>query len=338
MPTSSPTFDGSGNSYPVSPIRCPGLRHIRMMTPPSIYLICQHNSTCVPMLWLLNTTHVQNIQVKFQAPSQPSSPLPKSASRSTHNASHLNTLSQLGFTSMEQSIEPTYKKLEQLGNLMPCVWNNIDMQGLGISFKSLDTPSRHFTSKMLHGWLNTGHQRAKITKDPLSSLCPCCQAPDETYEHILWCTAPMVVTARTEALKKISKLDKRGSTTWRVLHQALKNWLKDGDKMQNPCLDNYMMMAGHRKLLETALKNQAKIGWNYAIRGYLSTSWVDSEQYVNRQPHDGIRQTWLCTIIKTVWRFNKTMWTHRNLLPPLHNHTTTRAQGECRQFSNPLPI
>ena len=116
-PTSSPTFDGSGNSYPVSPIRCPGSRHIRMMTPPSIYLICRHNSTCVPMLWLLNTTHARNIQVKFQAPSQPSSPQLKSASRLTHNASHLNTLSQLGFTSMEQSIEPIYKKLEQLGNL-----------------------------------------------------------------------------------------------------------------------------------------------------------------------------------------------------------------------------
>jgi hypothetical protein len=42
-------------------------------------------------------------------------------------------------------------------------------------------------------------------------------------------------------------------------HQALQNWLKDGDKMQHPCLDNYMMMAGHRKLLETALKNQAKL-------------------------------------------------------------------------------
>jgi hypothetical protein len=168
------------------------------------------------------------------------------------------------------------------------VWNNIDMQGLGISFKSLDTPSRHFTSKMLHGWLNTGHQQAKITKDPLSSLCPCCQAPDETYEHILRCTAPMVVTARTEALKKISKLNKCGSTTWRVLHQALQNWLKEEGKMQHKCLDNYLMMAGHHKLLEIALKNQAKIGWNYAIWGYLSTSWVDSEQYVNGQPHDGI--------------------------------------------------
>jgi hypothetical protein len=82
--------------------------------------------------------------------------------------------------------------------------------------------------------------------------------------------------------------------------------------MQYPCLDDYMMMAGHCELLETALKNQEKIGLNYAIRGYLSTSWVDSEQYVNCQPHDGIQQTWLHTIIKTFWWFNKTMETHQN--------------------------
>ena len=72
-------------------------------------------------------------------------------------------------------------------------------------------------------------------------------------------------------------------------------------------------MVGQRQQLEHALKNQDKIGWNYALHGYLSTSWVDSEHYVNRQPHNGIRQTtWLRTIIKTLWRFNKTMWTHRN--------------------------
>ena len=106
------------------------------------------------------------------------------------------------------------------------VWNNLDMQGLGISFKSLDTPLQHFTTKMLHGWLNTGHQREKLTKD---SLCPCCQAPDETFEHILRCKSEASETARKAALQTISKLDKRGSTTWRVLHQGIKNWLQDGE-------------------------------------------------------------------------------------------------------------
>jgi hypothetical protein len=37
-----------------------------------------------------------------------------------------------------------------------------------------------------------------------------------------------------------------------------------------------MLMSGQHTLLETALKNQDKIGWNYALQGYLSTSWVDT--------------------------------------------------------------
>jgi hypothetical protein len=210
-----------------------------------------------------------------------------------------------------QKTRPTWKS--------DIVWNNIDMKGLGISFKSLDTPSRHFISKMLHGWLNTGHQRRKITKDPLSSLCPCCHAPDETYEHILRCSAASVVLARDKFLAKMKKLDVRGTTTWKVFHQAVQNWLLDGDAMKHPCLDNYILMPGHRVLLTTALKNQDKIGWNYALRGYLSTSWVEAEYHINRAAHDDIRKKWLRKIIKVLWSFNKTMWTHRNSV--LHSTT-----------------
>jgi hypothetical protein len=193
------------------------------------------------------------------------------------------------------------------------------MNGLGISFKSLDTPSRHFISKMLHGWLNTGHQRQKITKDPLSSLCPCCHAPDETYEHILRCPAANAEIARDTFLAKMKKLDVRGTITWQVFHHAVRNWLKDGDEMEHPCLDNYIMMPGHRDLLTTALKNQDTIGWNYALRGYLSTSWVAAEYHINRSAHADIRKTWLRKIIKVLWSFNKTMWTHRNSV--LHSTT-----------------
>jgi hypothetical protein len=195
------------------------------------------------------------------------------------------------------------------------VWNNVDMQGLGIAFKSLDTPSRHFISKMLHGWLNTGYQRQKITKDPNSCMCPCCQAPTETFEHILRCNAPLVVTAREKAQKTLSSLTRKSfSITLKVLYEALSNWLKDGDKMRNPSLDKYYdMRPGLRLLIETALQNQAIIGWKYAMRGYFSTSWVDAEQYAkDGSSTEHIRQTWLKPIIKALWVFIKAMWTNRN--------------------------
>jgi len=239
------TLDGYGHSYPGSTTRFSGSRPTRMMNTLSIHWIYQHNWTCALTQWQQNTVTTRNTQAKLPAPSQPSFHQPTSVFWSIRNVWHPNIPNQLDFTYTEPNIALIFKKTRKAWKL-DSVWNNIDMQGLGISFKSLDTPSRHFTSKMLHGWLNTGHQRAKITKDPYSSICPCCQAPDETYEHILRCTAPTVEKTRNEVLKKIAKLDERGSTTWRVFHQAIKNWLKDGDAMKHPCLDNYMMMVGQR--------------------------------------------------------------------------------------------
>jgi hypothetical protein len=142
----------------------------------------------------------------------------------------------------------------------------------------------------------------------------------------------------------IAKLDEhlRGSTTWRVFHQTIKNWLKDGDAMKHPSLDNYMMMmmVGQQEQMEKALKNQDKLGWNYALCGYLlSTSWVDLEHYTNRHPHNGIWQTWICTIIKSLWQFNKTMWTHQNsvlhsTIVPLCEHKESAVNSKIRYLFN----
>ena len=49
---------------------------------------------------------------------------------------------------MALSIALIYRKHILPNNLTRFVWENIDMQGLGLAFKSLDTPSCHFTSKM----------------------------------------------------------------------------------------------------------------------------------------------------------------------------------------------
>jgi hypothetical protein len=128
------------------------------------------------------------------------------ACQSTHNKSRHNTLNSSIFISMEQNIAHIFRQPKNWKS--DVVWNNnIDMQSLGISFKSgPNTPSCHFMSKMLHGWQNTGHQCAKITKDPLSSLCPCCKAPNETSKHMLQCTALTVEAVQTEVLKRLVNL------------------------------------------------------------------------------------------------------------------------------------
>ena len=73
-----------------------------------------------------------------------------------------------------------------------------------------------------------------------------------------------------------------------------------------------------------------KIGWKYAMRGYLSTSWVDMECYgKSGATPDSVRQNWLRPIIKAIWAFNKTMWTHQNSIL----HSTTIPLRELRESS-----
>jgi hypothetical protein len=67
-------------------------------------------------------------------------------------------------------------------------WNSIDWKGLKSRFLSLGPLKRIKTSKSMHGWLNTGCQKSKISPDANEShKCPRCHEPNETQEHILKC-------------------------------------------------------------------------------------------------------------------------------------------------------
>jgi hypothetical protein len=65
-------------------------------------------------------------------------------------------------------------------------------------------------------------------------------------------------TAQKEALQTISKLDKHGSATWQVLHQGIKNWLKDREKMKKPSLNHYMVDAGSTYSPRNSFNKQIK--------------------------------------------------------------------------------
>lgn len=195
------------------------------------------------------------------------------------------------------------------------VWNSIDMQGIGIAFKTLTKPRQHATSKMMHGWWNTGHQRATITKESHSG-CPCCQMSDETTEHILRCRAIQPTRARylaTITLKSAGKLHGNGSVTWDILYQGILNWLQYGDEMPSMDLTCYKLHLDQHSMILQALSEQQTIGWAYACRGYLSTKWVEAHSF--GKPPDSLfslRHTWLKQILKALWSFTDTMWAHRN--------------------------
>jgi hypothetical protein len=67
-------------------------------------------------------------------------------------------------------------------------WNSIDWKGIKSRYLLLGPLKRIKTSKSMHGWLNTGQQRAKISPDATNlHKCPRCHEPNEMQEHILKC-------------------------------------------------------------------------------------------------------------------------------------------------------
>jgi hypothetical protein len=68
------------------------------------------------------------------------------------------------------------------------IWNSHDWQGIKSRFLSLGALKQIKTSKSMHGWLNTGHQKSKILLDATElHKCPRCHGPDETQEQIMKC-------------------------------------------------------------------------------------------------------------------------------------------------------
>ena len=197
------------------------------------------------------------------------------------------------------------------------VWNTIDLQGLGIAFKSLPKTNQHSTSKMMHNWWNTGSQREKITMDS-TSKCPRCGHHDETTDHILLCQASSSQKVRyleLITLRKAGKVYGLISTPWDILYSGLRLWLNTGNQTPHISLSKYNLHPDQQQILLQAINEQHKIGWNYACRGYLSTKWVAAQYFGTPDATlSSIRQTWLRSIIKAIWSFTNAMWTHRNAI------------------------
>ena len=194
------------------------------------------------------------------------------------------------------------------------VWNSIDIQGLGLAYKTLQHNRRFRICKSIHGWLPTGHQRHKHDLKSLDS-CPCCSSTDETQEHILVCRAPRMRAARYRAMVKLRSniVTKKGSSyTWTALHRCLVHWVETSQSLPwEKALAGIPQQAA--ETIQRAMRDQEDIGWQFAFRGYLSVQWVQAQQGEHsRSTETGIRQKWLKAVIRAIWDVTSALWEERN--------------------------
>jgi hypothetical protein len=199
-------------------------------------------------------------------------------------------------------------------------WNSINWKGLKSGYLSLGPLKWIKTSKSMHGWLNTGWQKLKMSLDaPESHKCPRCQEMNETQEHILKCQSvgahkkwydlvhPMMKKIRMDNLCQVQE----------VFTKCIRPWLESPQTVFF-IPDVSSVHESQSELLWQEIADHECIGWHLAMRGYLSKYWglaVSADQHLEENNHKS--EVWVRKTVLQLWAFTHEMWEHWN--PVLHN-------------------
>jgi hypothetical protein len=150
-------------------------------------------------------------------------------------------------------------------------WNRIDIEGMG-RFQSLLSPTEQIahTKYKFDQWY-TGTRRLKVSKfeDHRIGQCPCCKRILETTSHLLQCRENPSRESCLQSLRTSLKFN-TFNPALQVFSTRIFAWLND-EEMNEVDLDEYPTK--FRLGLQQALTDQADIGWDFALKGYLSIEW-----------------------------------------------------------------
>ncbi|KAI2505996.1 hypothetical protein MHU86_8407 [Fragilaria crotonensis] len=153
-------------------------------------------------------------------------------------------------------------------------WNMIDMGSFGQHFKRL-TPSQQTSHmKFVHDQLPLGTRRFQISssKDNVLKTCPCCGNADKDSHHLVRCHSNSFM--KNSGLHTLRRSPNEGSHPLRrILVGGTTHWIHTGTSAYREDLEGY---PEHMKdTITRILHEQELIGWDNALKGFLSKSWMD---------------------------------------------------------------
>ena len=202
-------------------------------------------------------------------------------------------------------------------------WDDIDFYNLGTHLKRL-SPSHHTQQiKLIHDYLPLGQRRYReaIVKAPTLKLCPCCRIQEESPRHFLQCTANAEIQTSLGQLKTDLHSTEVHPVRY-LISQGIIHWTTSPPGTPfSPSLSEYP--SKFLPLLSAALAAQESIGWDRALKGFLSRHWTLAAQHsmytASRDRREGdIR---IKSVLKGIHAHTRRLWTARNTA--LHSEQET---------------
>jgi hypothetical protein len=192
-------------------------------------------------------------------------------------------------------------------------WETIDVEVLGAYLKRLDAKSQIARTKFVFNQWHTGFRRHQFSpvKDNDLLLCPCCKAEIETTTHVLQCKKnPVREKCISSFRKAMSPINPHPVFT--ILKGGIISWLQAEEEYN---VDVDIFPTKFRPSATKGLEDQTTIGWEFAIKGYLSVEWrymanVDMFDGTSQQEGSGLHI--IKTILKATHQLTQAIWHSRN--------------------------
>lgn len=191
-------------------------------------------------------------------------------------------------------------------------WNKVDVEGLGAYRTSLSPKDQSSHTKFMFNQWHTGDKRYQVSAIKDSSLlkCPCCREANETSLHVLQCKSNPEREASIKTFRS-TMASREYHPVFRVITISVIAWLNQTVDV----IDINEFPSKFRDGLLKALQDQDEIGWEQAIKGFLSVEWRylltlgigDQETEPERVGVQRIR-----FLLKTFNELAYSLWTARN--------------------------
>ena len=84
--------------------------------------------------------------------------------------------------------------------------SSINWRAIGLAKSRLSKDQSIRATKIMHNWLNVGHQKVKITRNPEAGTCPCYGSAHETQEHLYQCSHAEMKENVHESIEQMEKV------------------------------------------------------------------------------------------------------------------------------------